>query len=215
MKCPGQICHRAILLGSSNIVYSWATQRLFLILEPRGFSDEQIIPCFPDLLPMAVVMILLPEQTRYGVTDFVPMIIVVVFSAEQAGHGIPNLMSFGIVKVRAAEESRMAFSDLLPMLVPVDRVAKQSFVACDLLCHDRTSLAGWKRGVMERLRSGERHSVRSGHEVRRGIRRPCHAGRPSGNDDAGPWEDGDSSSRPGRGIPNTEDGGTEKTGSGR
>ena len=81
---------------------------------------------------MAVVMILLPEQTRHGVADFVPMIIVVVFSAEQAGHGIPNLMSFGIVKVRAAEESGMAFSDLLTMLVPVDRVAKQSFVSCIL-----------------------------------------------------------------------------------
>ena len=35
----------------------------------------------------------------------------------------------------------------------LDRVAKQSFIACDLLCHDRTSLVGWKRGVMERLRS--------------------------------------------------------------
>ena len=120
------------------------TQRLFLILEPGGSPDEQIIPCLSDLFPMAVVMILLPEQTRHGITDFVPVIIIVVFSAEQAGHGIPNLISFGIVKVRAAEESGMAFSDLLTMLVPVDRVAKQSFVACDFLCHDRTSLVGWK-----------------------------------------------------------------------
>ena len=105
------------------MVYSWVTQCLFLILEPRGFPDKQIIPCFPDLLPMAVVMILLPEQTRHGITDFVPVIIIVVFSAEQAGHGIPNLMSFGIVKVRAAEESGMAFSDLLSMLINNRNVA--------------------------------------------------------------------------------------------
>ena len=118
------------------------TQRLFLILEPGGSPDEQIIPCLSDLFPMAVVMILLPEQTRHGITDFVPVIIIVVFSAEQAGHGIPNLMSFGIVKVRAAEKSRMAFSDLLSMLIPVDRIAKQSFITCDLFCHARTSLVG-------------------------------------------------------------------------
>ena len=100
------------------------TQRLFLILEPGGSPDEQIIPCLSDLFPMAVVMILLPEQTRHGITDFVPVIIIAVFSAEQAGHGMPNLMPLGIVKVRPAEESGIAFPDLFAMLIPIDRVTK-------------------------------------------------------------------------------------------
>ena len=58
------------------------TQRLYLILKLGGSPDEQIIPCLSDLLPMAVVMILLSKQARHGITDFVPVIIIVVFSAE-------------------------------------------------------------------------------------------------------------------------------------
>ena len=112
------------MLGSSSLHSCFQSLSVyFLSLNLVVLPTSRLSHVSPIFFPMAVVMILLPEQTRHGVTGFVPMIIVVVFSAEQAGHGIPNLMSFGIVKVRAAEESGMAFSDLLTMLVPVDRVA--------------------------------------------------------------------------------------------
>lgn len=75
--------------------------------------------------------------------------------------------------------------------------------------------------LVKKERGGEdsapkiRGNIRSDHGDRPWTRHPCHAGCPSGDDDASPWEDGDSPSRPWRGIPNTEDGGTGKRGSGR